>query len=164
MSKTMRRIALGVLVFLVVIQFIRPSREVPPLNPGSNFVALNNPPTEIVDLLKSACYDCHSYSTKYPWYANVAPVSWWIGNHIREGREHLNFSTWGKYPFKEQAHKAEEIAEEVGEGHMPEKAYTWMHPEARLTAAQRQQLVEYFTALRAELEFIPPAPLPAPPM
>ena len=70
-------------------------------------------------LLESACYDCHSYKTKYQWYSNIAPVSWWLGHNVEEGREHLNFSTWGNYPTEKAEHKLEECAEEVDEGEMP---------------------------------------------
>ncbi len=162
MSKTIRQILLGALVVLVAIQFIRPSQQTPTPDPSIDFLQLANPPANIVSTLKAACYDCHSYETQYPWYANVAPVSWWISNHIREGRQHLNFSEWGKYNLEKQAHKAEETAEEVAEGHMPLKTYPPMHPEARLTQEQRDQIAAYFEALEVELKSIPPMPSASP--
>lgn len=162
MSKTLKRILLGLLIVVVAIQFVRPNRSTPPLNAGIDFLTLVSPPADVTNTLKAACYDCHSYETKYPWYANVAPVSWWIGNHISEGREHLNFSEWGKYTIDRQAHKAEETHEEVAKGHMPLTSYPPLHPEARLTDAQREQLVTFFKNLEEELKSIPPMPqLPA---
>lgn len=158
MSKLLKRILLGLLIVIVGIQFIRPSRSVPPSNPQSTFEALNNPPAEIVDLMEVACYDCHTHQTEYPWYANVAPVSWWIGNHISEGRDHFNMTLWGKYNLREKIHKLEEAAEEVNKGHMPENSYTWMHKGAKLSDAQRNQLVVYFTELKEALQSIPPRP------
>lgn len=160
-KKWITRILLGFVVLLIASQFIRFDRSRPVTSPDSSFVKLAMPPTEIANLLKVACYDCHSYETTYPWYAQVAPISWWIDNHVNEGREHLNFSTWGSYSLKKQAHKAEEAAEEIEEGHMPERTYPWMHAEARLTAAQRTELSNYFKNLNLELKSIPAMPDPS---
>jgi len=159
MSKKIRnRTVLVILLVLVGIQFIRPSRKVPRVDPNSGFEALATPPAEAAQVIQTACYDCHSYQTRYPWYAGVAPVSWWIASHVSEGREHLNFSDWGKYTVRERIKLAEESAEEVQDGHMPERTYTWMHGGARLTAAQRTALVAYFEELRDDLRNIPPMP------
>lgn len=144
MSITVKRILLGLIAVLVIIQFFRIDKTNPPLDPPNDFINVQNPPQQIAKLLKDACYDCHSHESKYPWYTNVAPVSWWVKSHINEGREHLNFSTWGTYPLKKRAHKLEECYEEVEEKHMPLKSYTWAHPEARLTEDQRATLVSWF--------------------
>lgn len=154
------RILLGAVILLVAIQFIPTARNIELENEAGNFNALARPPAEISDLLNMACMDCHSQKTTYPWYASVAPISWLINNHVEEGREHLNFSTWGTYNFKQQAEKAAEAAEEVGERHMPLAAYTWMHGDAQLSDAQRNQLVVYFQQLEAEINAVPPIVLP----
>lgn len=156
------RIVTGLLIVLVGMQFIRADRSTPITNPGIDFMQLAAPPAEIATLVKTACYDCHSYQTTYPWYSNVAPISWWIDSHVKDGRKHLNFSEWGKYPLKKRIKKAEETAEEVEEGHMPESSYTWMHGGSRLTAAQRTQLAAYFEEVEAELKSIPAMPPPLP--
>ena len=98
-------------------------------------------------IIKDACYDCHSHETKYPWYASVAPVSWWIGHYIEEARGHLNFSTWAAYDAEKKAHKAEECAEEVEKGLMPLKPYAKMHSEARLSDEQRERLISWFKSV-----------------
>ena len=90
-------------------------------------------PDETARILTRACYDCHSNKTKWPWYSRVAPVSWWITDHVNEGREHLNFSNWGLSSAKDQAEYAEEIVEEVEEGKMPMSSYVVGHPEAALS-------------------------------
>lgn len=144
MSTLVKRILMGLAVVLVLIQFIRIDKTNPPLDEPNDFINLNKPPQQVTTLLKDACYDCHSHETKYPWYTNVAPVSWWIKGHINHGREHLNFSIWGTYEAKKRAHKMEECYEEVEEKHMPLKSYTWVHPEARLTEEQRATLVQWF--------------------
>ena len=83
-----------------------------------------------------ACYDCHSNETVWPAYASIAPVSWLVQHDVDEGREHLNFSEWNR-PQED----AVEAAEHTADGSMPPDAYTWLHPEARLTAAERDALV-----------------------
>ncbi|MCB0571436.1 MAG: heme-binding domain-containing protein [Phaeodactylibacter sp.] len=147
MSKITKRFLLGLLAVLVIIQFFRIDKTNPPVDASQEFIALVAPPADVSKILKDACYDCHSHETAFPWYTNVAPVSWWIANHIEEGRRHLNFSVWGTYAPKKQAHKAEECAEEVKKGEMPLSTYTPMHPEARLTDEQRTRLAEWFMAL-----------------
>lgn len=160
-KKWVIRILLGFLVLLIGSQFIRSNRRPPFANPASSFTALAAPPTDIASVLKTACYDCHSNETNYPWYAQVAPISWWIDNDVKEGRKHLNFSTWGTYSFKKQADIAKEAAEEIEEGNMPDKSYTRMHSEARLSDAQRAQLTDYFKNLAYEMQSIPAIPNPS---
>jgi heme-binding protein len=91
-------------------------------------------------LAVSACFDCHSNETKHQWYMNVAPASWWITHHVREGRSALNFSEW-QGPSSDQAREA---AEAVAEGSMPPPSYTWFgrHPSAALTKQERDELAQ----------------------
>lgn len=93
-------------------------------------------PKEIQTLLQQKCYDCHSHSTKYPWYANIQPVAWWLADHVEEGKEHLNFSEFKSYNAEKAAHKLEEVVEEVAEGEMPLKSYTLIHSDAVVTAEE----------------------------
>ena len=95
--KTLKRILIVLLIVFVLIQFFRIDKSHPKIRKYQDFISITKPPAEIENLLRNACYDCHSYETEYPWYAEVAPVSWWLDHHVEEGREHLNFSTWGKY-------------------------------------------------------------------
>ncbi len=87
-----------------------------------------------------ACFDCHSNETVWPWYSHVAPLSWSVQEHVDEGREKLNFSTWNR-PQEE----AEEVGEVIEEGEMPLDNYLWIHPEAKLTDAEKRQLVAGLT-------------------
>lgn len=144
----LKKIGIAVVVILVLIQFKRIDKTNPEFNEAEDFITITQPPTEIATLIKDACYDCHSHQSKYPWYTNVAPISWVIEHHIEEGRGHLNFSTWGTYPDKKADHKLEECAEEVEEGEMPMKPYVVMHSEAKMTAAQKTALVEWFESQR----------------
>ena len=138
-----RNILLGLLVVFVLIQLIRIDKVNPSSDAGQAFMTIEKPPTAVANILKNTCYDCHSHSTTYPWYTNLAPVSWMIRSHIKGGRQHLNFSTWGAYDTKKRQHKLEEIAEEVAEKKMPMKSYTWLHSEAKISAADRQVLIDW---------------------
>ncbi len=135
---------LALLAFLVVIQFFKIDKTNPESNPPMDFTVVEQAPDEIGQLLHSACYDCHSNDTEYPWYTNIQPIGWWVKAHINKARKELNYANWGEYTAKRQAHKFDEMVDEVKEGHMPLKSYTWMHPEAKLTEAQRQQLTTWF--------------------
>lgn len=139
-----RKILYGLLAVVIIAQFLpifQPKFQ--QIDPANDFLATENPPAEVASLLKAACYDCHSSQPKYPWYARVAPVSWWIGNHIVEGVRHLNFSDWKTYSDKKRNHKYGELVEMVEGGEMPLKSYLWLHGEAVLTAAQRQAIVDF---------------------
>lgn len=144
-----KRIALAVVVVIIGIQFIPRNHQSIDVNPVETFAA-HTAPSELA-LLKASCYDCHSNETEYPWYANVQPLSLWLNHHVEEGREELNFSLWNTYSIKEMDHKLEESHEMVEKGEMPLKSFTWTHPEARLSDAERTQLTNWFAKLRAEI-------------
>jgi hypothetical protein len=92
-------------------------------------------------LASRACFDCHSNETQWPWYSNVAPISWMVTRHIAEGREALNFSEWQR-TYEE----ADEAAESVTEGEMPLTSYLLAHPSARLTPEEKRELARGLTA------------------
>jgi hypothetical protein len=145
---TLKNIAIFLVFLFLVIQSIRIDKTTEPVNPTTDFIALTSANAEIANTLKIACYDCHSNQPTYPWYTNIAPVSWWIKHHINEGSQHLNFSIWGTYSEKRKNHKLEECIEMIEEGEMPISSYTLMHGEAKLTDSQKLQLVEFFKALK----------------
>ena len=95
-------------------------------------------------LAERACFDCHSNETAWPWYSNIAPVSWLVERHVVEGREHLNFSNWGH--STEEGEETDEMGETVLEGEMPLRNYLITHPEARLTDAERAALADGLAA------------------
>jgi hypothetical protein len=137
---------LGVLaVIAVALQFFNPSLKNPSVEPGHDLMATNPPPPEVATLLHNACYDCHSYETKWPWYAHVAPVSWWIVGHMKDGRDHLNFSEWPHNDSYVAGDQLNRIADEVQGRKMPLPSYTWMgmHRDARLTAEQRGRILKW---------------------
>jgi len=143
MKKRRKWILGGAAVIVACMLLINPSRTNPPVVPGHDLFATNPPPAEIAILLRNACYDCHSSETKWPWYSRVAPVSWWLVNHINDARKHLNFSEWPHDDPRRAARKLRHIREEVSSTNMPLPSYTWMHPEARFTPEQREQLAKW---------------------
>lgn len=146
-----KKILYGLLIIFIIIQFFRIDKTNPAVNPADDFIERTNPPKEIAAMLKASCYDCHSNESTYPWYSNVAPVSWWVKQHIDEAREELNFSMWSTYSLKKQDHKLEEMAEEVEEGEMPLKPYPLTHPEAQLSAEQKEELEHWFKKARIDI-------------
>jgi hypothetical protein len=145
---TKKKIFLFLLIAFVVMQAFRIDKTIKVVETSKDFIAVTAANTEVTNLLKTACYDCHSNQPAYPWYTNIAPVSWWIKHHINEGSHHLNFSEWGTYSEKRKNHKLEECVEMVEEGEMPTASYTWMHGEAKLSDAQRLVLVEWFKGIK----------------
>jgi mono/diheme cytochrome c family protein len=124
----------GVVAAAILIQFI------PYGHNHTNPPAIAEPPwnsPETRELFHRACFDCHSNSTVWPWYSHVAPVSWLVQNDVDGGRRHLNFTEWN-HP---QRH-AEHVVEEVKQGEMPPWFYLPMHPNAKLTAAEKQALMD----------------------
>ena len=145
---TLKNIFIGLLIVLSVIQFIRIDKTNPSTDIEVDFISINKPDDGISSILKTSCYDCHSHESTYPWYTNIAPVSWWIKHHMNEGSQHLNFSIWGTYNSRKADHKLEECVEMVSEEEMPMYSYTIMHSKAKLTNEQRTLLVNYFNSLR----------------
>ena len=144
-----KKILYSLLAIVIIIQFSPIDKTNPEVNQPDDFIEITNPSLEITTMLKSSCYDCHSNETKYPWYSNVAPISWWVKQHIDEGRDELNFSEWGTFKEKRKDHKLEECYEMLEEGEMPLNEYTWTHSEAKLTSEQKKQLMGWFKETRA---------------
>ncbi len=144
------KIGLGIVLIFAITQLFIAERT-PFVEPtGNDFIAIEQPSSEVELLLKTICYDCHSNQINYPWYSDIAVVSWWLQDHIEEGREHLNFSEWGSYAAGKKEHKAEECWEETEEGEMPLESYTFTHRDADLSDDQRALLVAYFKEIEAK--------------
>ena len=121
------------LAVFILIQFIRIDKTNPKVDQAQDFISIYKPSESIAKTLKSSCYDCHSNESKYPWFSNIAPVSWMVKHHIDEGREELNFSEWGTFLTKRKLKKIEEIIEEVEAGEMPMKPYVIMHNDTKIS-------------------------------
>lgn len=144
----LKRILAFVIVVLIVIQFIPQEQNNEGYATLAYFIEDTKPSEAVQEILKTGCYDCHSNQTQYPWYAKVAPVKFWLGHHIEEGKEHLNFSAWESYALKRKDHKLDEVIEEVEEGEMPLDSYTWVHHDAKLSPDQIELLVTWAKTAR----------------
>ncbi len=126
-KKVIKIVLVLALIALVAIQFIRPEKN----NGGYENVALfeteTKPSVKVAAILKENCYDCHSDQTQYPWYAEVAPFSLWLDDHIEHGKKHFNVSAWNDYSIKKKEHKLEELIEMVEDDEMPLNSYTIIH-------------------------------------
>lgn len=134
--KRWHKIVLGIVVLFGLIQLVPYGRshDNPPVKGEP---AWDSPQTRA--LAVRACFDCHANTTTWPWYSNVAPVSWLVQHDVDEGRGDLNFSEWDPAkPPKE----AKEAAGEVDGGDMPPFYYVWMHPTAKLSADEKAALIK----------------------
>ncbi len=143
MKLKMKKIALWAVGVFVVIQFVPYGHDHsnPPVAAKPQW---DSPKTEA--LFMRACGDCHSNETKWPWYSNIAPVSWLVMYDVKEGREHFNVSLWNV----QKKNEGDEAAEELREGEMPPLPYLLAHPEARLSGEEKKQLVEGLVATFGE--------------
>ena len=150
----MRKILLGFVILLVLllvaIQFFQPEKNVNNLDSG-NILQTENVPEEIADILKNACFDCHSDNTKYLWYHKPAPISWMVNRHIIDGKDELNLSEWGEFDIFDKIGTLEEICQETKRKSMPLKSYSLMHPKAKLSEEQIAVLCEWTTKLSEQL-------------
>lgn len=133
MKKALKIIVIVLAVAFVIVQFIRPDRTLPPENPADTLEASTQVPQDVEAILTRSCADCHSNRTVYPWYSNVSPFSWFLANHINEGRRELNISTWNTTDAKRKVRKLDKMCEEVQNGEMPLPSYLWIHWDAKLS-------------------------------
>lgn len=134
----MKKFIAFLVVVFIGIQFIPVERNNPPV------VSDIDAPSGVKDILRKACYDCHSNETNWAWYTKIAPMSLLSAKDVEEGRKHLNFSEWGNYTSKTEQIK-EEIWEEVREEQMPPWMYRVSHSESKLTPEEKNLLRNWAT-------------------
>lgn len=143
----LKKLLLAFLVVLLVLQAFRPEKN----NSGNkqnDISSLYPVPNNVEQILVKACNDCHSNSTVYPWYAEVQPLAWWLDDHVKDGKKHLNFNEFASYRLAKQYHKLEEVFDEVKGGEMPLESYTIVHRDANLTTEERNILLDWSVAVR----------------
>ncbi len=143
-----KKILITVVIILVAIQFFRPERNTAEGVSQNDITLAYQTSDEVKTILKKACYDCHSNNTMYPWYANIQPVAWWLNDHIKEGKDELNFSEFATYEPGRQYHKLEEVKEMIDEDEMPLASYTFIHTDAKLTDVEKSALLAWSGAIR----------------
>ncbi|AOW19998.1 heme-binding domain-containing protein [Urechidicola croceus] len=143
-----RKILFLLAIVFIAIQFIPVDLNNSTDITNTDFIVAEKPPTDIALVLKNSCYDCHSNTTRYPWYDRIAPVSWWVAEHIEHGKKDLNFSEWTTFSDKKKKHKLEEIVEMVEEEKMPIKSYLIMHGDTKLTTEQVVELKNWIATIK----------------
>ena len=126
---------------LIVFQFVQTPKNESNELLAADITKVTDVPEGVQLLLTTACYDCHSNNTVYPWYRNIQPLTWWLNNHITEGKQKLNFSEFGSYDTKKAKHKFSKIAKVLEENEMPLFSYTLLHRNAKLDDIQKKLIV-----------------------
>jgi hypothetical protein len=129
----------GLVVSFLAAKTVRPIPVMPP-PPEEAKVAL---PGDVRQVVERACRDCHSDETRWPWYAQFAPVSWMLLKDVEKGRKFMNFSRWGAYSKAQRMAYLASIAGAATSSVMPPRPYTLLHSEARITAAERQTIAAW---------------------
>jgi hypothetical protein len=142
---------LAVLLILIVIQFVPVKRDNPPSEPAQAVESVITVPAAVHSILERSCADCHSNRTRWPWYSQIAPVSWLVAHDVHEGRVELNLSEWATYSEKRKTHKLQEICEQLRGGKMPDSKYTLIHRDARLTHEDRDAVCAWADATRKSM-------------
>ena len=143
-------------VCLVVAQFFGPAKTNPASDATQSIESRLQVTPQVAAILDRSCNDCHSNKTRWPWYSNVAPVSWFVIGHVNEGRQNINLSEWGKYTPRDVDSLLRQMCREVRAGVMPLSSYTPLHPGSKLSADDVKTLCEWTDAERARLAAPPP--------
>jgi hypothetical protein len=149
--KYSKKILIVLLIVFIGIQFIPVKLNQTDKTRETDIVEIFDVPDNIKSLLQTSCYDCHSNNTNYPWYNNIQPVTWFLINHVEEGKEELNFSEFGKYSKRKQKSKLKSIITQVKKEEMPLWSYTIIHQEAILSQSEKEILQAFFTKKRNNL-------------
>ena len=147
MNRRLKQVAVAFIVVFAAAQLVRPERANPPIDPSRTIQAHPGIPTGLVAVLDRACGDCHSNGTVWPWYTQIAPVSWLMATGVKKGRNVLNFSEWAAYPPARQRVLLDQSCRDASAGKMP-GAYTLVRPTTRLSA----QDVETICAAARQIE------------
>jgi hypothetical protein len=142
-QKILKWTAIALVVVFAALQFIRPARTNPPVDESRTISAHTRITPEVAAILDRSCNDCHSNQTRWPWYSNIAPVSWFVVGHVNEGREEMNFSDWAQYSRDERDRYLKKICREVQQGAMPLPSYLRLHHEAKLSSEDVKTLCDW---------------------
>ena len=152
-----KKILLVLLVLLIIIQFIHPSRNISKGEQPNNISRAFNVPTEVRTVLDKACMDCHSNNTRYRWYFKIQPLDWWLTHHINEGKQELNFDEYTNKPLRYQYHRMESTVDQIKKDEMPLNSYVWVHKDAILTDSEKNVLISWAQGITNEMKAKYPA-------
>jgi hypothetical protein len=151
LRKLLKWTAIVLVVLFVGIQIKRPARTNPPVDQLQTIETHTQMTPQVKEILDRSCSDCHTNKTVWPWYTNVAPISWWIADHVNQGRQNLSLSEWAKLDRDRQDRKLRQICEEVEDAAMPWPSYLPMHPKAKLSEQDKKTLCDWTAAERERL-------------
>lgn len=137
-------LAVLVVAIVLVIQVIPVERNVSTVPPGQSFEKTEKVPANVAAILKVSCYDCHSNNSRYPWYSELQPGAWFMARHIKKGKEELNFDEFNNYSKRRKKAKIKSIISQIEKDEMPLKSYRMMHGNARLSADEKKELLDFF--------------------
>ncbi|HEY0659522.1 MAG TPA: heme-binding domain-containing protein [Pyrinomonadaceae bacterium] len=143
MKRAIKIFIVGLFLIFVILQFFRPDFTNPPVIQSETLQAAAPVAENVQAILNRSCIDCHSNETAYPWYSKTQPAAWLLDDHIKEGRNKLNFSIWNTYDPRRKKHKLEEICEQVEAKAMPLPSYLWIHRDAAISDAEIQILCDW---------------------
>ena len=149
--KALKVLAIAVALLFVGVQFVRPEKINRPVDPARTIEARTQIPAEVASILSRSCNDCHTQQTRWPWYSQIAPASWFLADHVRDGRRNLNFSDWARYSRRDADSLLGLICREVKGGTMPMESYTLIHRDAKLSAQDVRTLCDWSQAERQRL-------------
>ena len=152
-----QRFLIFLLAAFLVIQFLRPQKNVSAAVAVNDIATKYTIPADVQSTLKASCYDCHSNNTKYPWYNNIQPAAWYLADHVKEGKKELNFNEFTSYNIGKQYRKLEALNGQVRENEMPLESYTLIHGYAKLTVLQKAGIETWVTTLRDSIKAQYPA-------
>jgi hypothetical protein len=141
--KVLRWLLLIGACLFVIAQFYRPAKTNPAVEPSLALEAHMQLDPKVTTIFDRSCIDCHSNKTRWPWYSNVAPMSWFVIDHVDHGRSHMNFSEWGSYDAKRKSQLLNQSCVEVKAGAMPLSSYTPLHPGSKLTMQDVSVICEW---------------------
>ncbi|HTP12676.1 MAG TPA: heme-binding domain-containing protein [Bacteroidota bacterium] len=143
MKKILYRILLVLLGVFVIAQFFRPELTNPKSDPALSVKTYPGVPPEVIAKMESACFDCHSNETRWPWYSYITPVNYLTVSDVNQGRRHVNFSEWNNYSTGRLKSVLDNIYDQVYNHEMPLKKYQWMHPASRMTDAELKMICDW---------------------
>jgi hypothetical protein len=146
LRKVLKWVVVVVALLFVGVQFVPTGMSNSPVDQTRTLEAHVHVTPEVEAILARSCNDCHTQQTRYPWYSKVAPFSWLLASHIKEGRDHLNFSDWASYDAEEQGINLQNICRITKRGAMPINSYLYIHRDAKLSDADVQTLCNWTNA------------------
>jgi hypothetical protein len=152
MKKILKGILWLLIITLIVVQFFHSEKNVSATPSDNHISKIFSVPADVQNILAKSCNDCHSNNSEYEWYMYIQPFDWWLANHIKDGKDEINFDEFASYSLRRQFHKLKEIKEQVEENEMPISSYTLVHGDASLSPEQKLTLIKWSEDIMNDLK------------